>query len=116
MDIFAVIILLVFAQAAGNPQIPQGAPQNPQGVATRKWLDKQTQGASDQAAMEEAARRAAAEAKRDLRDRWQDFAAKANACAQSLDTDAPDRRACARADKAWQRLVGSEAWPADYAK
>jgi hypothetical protein len=104
-----IIICALFAQAAPNPQ-------NPQAVATRAWLDRQTNGDAEQPAMEAAARRAALEQKRELRDRWQEFAREANACGQALDTDLPDRRACARADKAWQRLVDSEAWPRKYGK
>jgi sRNA-binding protein len=104
---FAVIVCALFAETAANPQ-------NPQVTATRLWLENQTNGGPDQAAIEVAARRANEEQRRVLRNRWQDFALKANACAQRLGTDAPDRQACARAAKAWQRLLESQAWPVDY--
>jgi hypothetical protein len=117
MDISAVIIFALFAQAGGNPQNLQGVPQNPQATATRIWLDNQTGAQTHESAaprwvpLETAASRAAAQ-KWELRSRWQDFAREANACA--IDTDAPDRRACNRAAKAWRRVMKSAAWPADY--
>jgi len=89
-------------------------PQNPQATAARLWLESESNGGPDQEAIQAAARRANEAQRRLLRDRWVDFARKANACAQRLATDAPDRQACARADKAWRRLPESEAWPVDY--
>jgi len=100
---FVAAVFILMQAAVTGPQVNTAAPIN----WARLVLEQQL----GDAGMERARERDAAWERKELADRWGAFAAAMNACGEKLEAGIADRKKCAAAVKAFDRLTRDEGWP-----